>query len=134
MKKVPLYKLRLLFRTAVLCAVLAGLLFSCGEGIRLFPFPAAETAKNNRSYQNFGDKISYQFYAPRFEDAQGNLKIKSQRNSQQHHLWLENGAANNPPFSAAIITKQFQHLVLSANLKRILLSESGESRAPPFEV
>ena len=134
MKKVPVQKIRLIFRTVVLCAVLSGLLFSCGEGIRLFPFPAVEKTKNDRNKLNFEDKILYQFNAPRFEDTQGNFKTKSQRNSQHQHQWTENGAVNNPPFSLIVTGKPSKHSTLSANLKRILYSESGESRAPPFRV
>ena len=74
MKKVPIQKFQFLFRAAVLCAVLTGLLFSCGEGIRLFPFPETETTKNDFSQLNFENKIPYQFNVHRLEDKPGNLK------------------------------------------------------------
>ncbi len=91
MKKVPNKKFQLLFRTIVLCSVLSGLLFSRGEGIRLFPFPEAEPTKNDLSQLNFENEIPYQYNIHRFEDRQGNQKTKSQRNSQNHYF-IESGA------------------------------------------
>lgn len=131
MKKVPNRKFQIIFRAFVLCLVLSGLLFSCGEGIRLFPFPANETTKNNSHQLNVEDKIFYQYNVHRFEDRQGNHKTKSQRNSQ-HHYWIENGKLNNSAFLVSKTWKIFNLPFAAENLKLPLFSESGESRAPPF--
>jgi hypothetical protein len=117
MRRVPNKKNQIIFRTLVLCLVLCGLLFSCGEGIRLFPFPATETSKNDSVH--------------RFEDRQGNHKTKSQRGSQ-HHYWIENGKLNNSAFLISKTRQIFNHSFAAENLKLPFFSESGESRAPPF--
>ncbi|CAN5682000.1 hypothetical protein BH20ACI4_BH20ACI4_09110 [soil metagenome] len=131
MKKVPIQKFRLLFRTAVLCAVLTGLLFSCGEGIRLFPFPEAETPENDLSQLNFENKIPYQFNIHRLEDRQGSFKTKSQRNTQNHYL-IESGAISDSIFRISNDREKFNFPTAAENLKLPLFSESGESRAPPL--
>ena len=133
MKKVPIQRLQLLFRTAVLCAVLTGLLFSCGEGIRLFPFPATETTKNDSSQLNFENKFPYQFNIHRLEDRQGSFTTKSQRNNQNHYF-IESGAVGDSIFRVLTTGTKFNFPTVTANLKLPLFSESGDSRAPPFTV
>ncbi|MGI9055003.1 MAG: hypothetical protein ACR2F2_04285 [Pyrinomonadaceae bacterium] len=131
MKKVPIQKFQIIFRTAVLCALLTGLLFSCGEGIRLFPFPEAETTENEFSQLNFENKISYQFNIHRLEERQGNHKTKSQRNSQNHYF-IESGAISDSIFRISNDRKKFNFPTAAEDLKSPLFSESGESRAPPL--
>ena len=133
MKKVPIQKFQFLFRAAVLCAVLTGLFFSCGEGIRLFPFPETETTKNDFSQLNFENKIPYQFNVHRLEDKPGNCKTKSQRNSQNHY-WIEAGTINNSVFSFSKTRTKINFPSAAKNLKLPLFTESGESRAPPFTI
>jgi hypothetical protein len=131
MKRVPNKKFQKFFRTALLCGVLFGLLFSCGEGIRLFPFPANETTKNDSPQLNAEDKILYQYNIHRLEERQGNQKTKSQRSSQ-HHYWIENGRLNNSAFLISKTWKIFKFPSVGKSLKLPLFFESGESRAPPF--
>ena len=131
MKKVPIQKFQFLFRAAVLCAVLTGLLFSCGEGIRLFPFPETETTKSDLSQLNFENEIPYQFNLHRFEDRQENHKTKSQRNSQ-NHFWIQDGLLNDSVFRISITGKKNNFPTVAKILKFPLSSESGESRAPPL--
>lgn len=132
-KKVPNRKIQKIFRALVLGGVLIGLLFSCGEGIRLFPFPAKETTQNDSSQLNPENKIQYQYNIHRFEDRQGNHKTKSQRNSQNHY-WIENGKLNNSAFLVSKRLKKFNFPPAFKILKLPFFSESGESRAPPFMV
>lgn len=58
------------FTAIILLNVLAGLLFSCGEGVRLLPFPSAEIAGNSRSQLKETKKIPYQRNILRFDSAQ----------------------------------------------------------------
>ena len=131
MKKVPIQKFQFLFRAAILCALLSGLLFSCGEGIRLFPFPEIETAKNDSSQLNFENKIPYQFNIHRLDDGQGNQKTKSQRNLQ-HHYWIEGGTVSSSGFYISKTWKIFDFPNVAENLKLPFFTESGDSRAPPL--
>jgi hypothetical protein len=133
MKKVPVQKFQLISRTIVLCAVLTGLLFSCGEGIRLFPFPATETTKNDLSQLNFKNKIPYQFNIHRLEDRQGNHKTKSQRNFPNHYF-IESGAISDSIFRVLTTRIKFSFPTAAENLKLPLFFESGESRAPPLSI
>lgn len=131
MKKVSHNQFQTLFRAVVLCAVLSGLLFSCGEGIRLLPFPATETGKNNSSQLNVEDKILYQYNVHRFEERQGNQKTKSQRNSQNHYL-IEDTIPNDSVFRLLVTGNKLDFPASFENLKLPHFSKSGESRAPPF--
>lgn len=121
----------LLFRVCLLNCVLTGLLFSCGEGIRLLPFPATETTKNNSSQLNVKDKILYQYNVHRFEERQGNQKTKSQHNYQNHY-WIKDGYLHHS--EPRLLTAQKKIVFPSSfeNLKLPLFSKSGASRAPPF--
>lgn len=56
------------FRALFLFGVFAGLLFSCGEGIRLFPFPVIERGLEWKS----SAPVSYQKNVCRFETRQEN--------------------------------------------------------------
>lgn len=133
MKKVPVQKFQMLFRTVILYALFGGLLFSCGEGIRLFPFPKAETAKNDSLKWNSENKIPYQFNIHRLEDNQGNFKTKFQR-SPQNHYWIEDSNLNDSEFRLLKAREKINFPALSENIKLPLFSKSGESRAPPFYI
>lgn len=62
----------------LLIGVFFGLLFSCGEGIQLFPFsePDIRNKENELFYK--GDKIPYQLSLHRFENTSVNLFNKQQ--------------------------------------------------------
>lgn len=132
MKKAAPKKIDFLFRLCLLNCVLTGLLFSCGEGIRLFPFPETEPATVNRTNLDIGDKIPYQINVHRLEDSQGSVKTKSQRGSQ-HHYWVEDGILIDSTLSLKRPWKKFNFAASSENLKLPLFSRPGESRAPPFD-
>jgi hypothetical protein len=59
-----------------LFTVFAGLLFSCGEGVRLFPFPLAEIGQKDLSPLKDGKEPNYQENIHRFENKQENYQSK----------------------------------------------------------
>lgn len=133
MKTVPLRikKYRLIFRAAVLCAVLIGLLVSCGEGIQLFPFPATETSTGNNTFLSSENEIVYQFNAHRFEDfGQKYQKTKSQPDNF-HSFLFDNFDLFKPLFLESISNKDAGNFAVSTIFKPPLFSKSGEGRAPP---
>lgn len=134
MKKVPIQikKYRMIFRAAVLCALLIGLLISCSEGIRLFPFPAPEISTADESIQNPEIEIAYQFNAHRFEDfGRKNQKTKSQPDN--FHQFSIGNSDLFKSFSFGLISKkEVVNLTVSVAFKPPLFSKSGEGRAPPF--
>ena len=120
----------MIFRAAVLFAVLSGLLFSCSEGIRLFPFPFTENQAATDAFES--PEIAYQFSTHRFEDLS---QAKHETESQPDHLlpfWLGSSALFETP-SAHLISER--KTMILPNWKMFELPEfsaSGESRAPPF--
>ncbi len=133
MKKVPNRKFQKIFRAIVLCGVLTGLLFSCGEGIRLFPFPFAETAKSDLSNLNFENKLPYQINILRLEDGQKKFKTKS-RHNDQHQFPIESGFRNDAALQFSETPLFLSFSSAAEQLKLPFFSESGDSRAPPFTV
>jgi len=132
MKKVSTQKYLIIFRAVVLFAVLSGLLFSCSEGIRLFPFPISESSTANDTLQNSEAEITYQFNAHRFEDlSRANHKTES-RSDYFLHFWIGNSGLFKS-FSTQLIFEQKTKLSpIWKTFKLPEFSGSGESRAPPF--
>ena len=134
MKKVSTQKYLIIFRAAILFAVLSGLLFSCSEGIRLIPFPVTENSTANDKFQTSETEITYQFNAHRFEDlSQANHKTESQTNYFLH-FWFDSSNLFRSISTRLISERKTK---LSPIWKRFKLPEfsgSGESRAPPFAV
>lgn len=134
MQKVSAPKYLIIFRAAVLLAVLSGLLFSCSEGIRLFPFPVSENQTATDTFQTPENEITYQFNAHRFEDfSRANHKTESQTNYFLH-FWIGNSNLFKS-FSTRLISER--KTKISAVWKTFKLPEfsgSGEGRAPPFAV
>ena len=62
-----LKNLHSLLRALSLYSVMAALLFSCGEGIRLFPFPVEETDQGTALRTVDGEGIQYEENVPRIE-------------------------------------------------------------------
>lgn len=123
-----------LFRAVLLTGVLAGLLFSCGEGIRLFPFPPEAAATNENSGWKSGGAPVYQKNLHRFETKQGNQPSKIQR-GQQHLYWA---TAAGAPFQPAPRLSFSSHRAANVSadsgiFKSRLFSLVGAGRAPPFE-
>ena len=130
MKNISVKNCQSAFRAVLLFGVLAGLLFSCGEGISLLPFPASPTAEDSPSKLNNKDEIPYQFNVLRYESGQGNYKSKSER-SNPHH-WFGGFARNNLAFLCSA-NRQVTDFSPDAKIfKSLLFSDSPGSRAPPF--
>ena len=131
MKQVFRKYFQLFFRSALLLGVLAGLFFSCGEGVRLFPFPMSEAAKNTHPNLDDGGRIPYQFNVHRFENSQGNFQSKSQRDNQ--HQYGANGGdlLNDAPFVIAANIRRGDFEPCLGVLKSRLFLSSRASRAPP---
>jgi hypothetical protein len=72
-------KFRLWFRAVVLFVVFAGLLFSCGEGIRLCPFAFTEAQQTASSNLQNDEERDYEKNLHRFENSCANSQSKSQR-------------------------------------------------------
>src|SRR5687767_12363155 len=98
MPKTCLPKQQSFYRAALLMGVLAGLLFSCGEGVRLLPFPAAE---NTTSQFKSGGDINYQKNLHRFENNAGKYQSKLQRDNLKHYRTDASHALPPAPFSAS---------------------------------
>lgn len=131
MKKVSTQIYFQIFRAAVLYAVLCGLLFSCGEGIRLFPFPAPELSTANQTFLIFETEIPYQYNAHRFEKNQGNQNSKSQTDNS-NHFWLTNGHLKTQAVFISTAKRENDNFSFRETIKLPQFSESGKSRAPPL--
>jgi hypothetical protein len=117
------------FRFAIMLSVFAALLFSCGEGIRLFPFPEEFSPNQNAKFKN-GGGFDYQKNIHRFENKQGNNQLKVKRDSDEF-----SAKGFNAPFAvtkfAALDLSDKNSFFNSARLKSRLLPASLKSRAPP---
>jgi hypothetical protein len=120
------------FRAAVLFGVLAGLLFSCGEGIRLFPFPPATAAARglNSEWKNGGEN-DYQKNVHRFENTCVNCHSKIQRG--EHHKPLADvyHAPNRRNLLDAAVCCKIDFSFNPRFFKSRLIAVAGGSRAPP---
>lgn len=135
MKKVPIQikKYQLIFRAAVLCAVLVGLLISCGEGIQLFPFPATEISTGNKAFLSSENEIAYQFNAHRFEDfGKKHQRTKSQPDNL-HPFLRDNSDLFKSFYFESTSNKEAGNFAISITFKPPLFSKSGEGRAPPSD-
>ena len=122
---------RVLLRAVLLSGVLAGLLFSCGEGIRLFPFPP-QAAPNKHSGLATGEAVGYQKNIHRFETKQENCRSKIQRDNEHHYLTNGYGAFYNTPFPRFSPARQARVLFNTRFFKSRLSAFLGAGRAPPF--
>lgn len=121
--------------------VLAGLLFSCGEGVRLFPFPpetgAATQNKHSGAWKS-GERLGYQKNIHRFESRQENRQSKIRRGDNQPprqplHYWTNayNTANNAPHLAASGFVGKTAAAFRARLFKSNPFSVSGASRAPP---
>jgi hypothetical protein len=112
------------------------LLFSCGEGIRLFPFPPVEQSSNvNSGWKNDGE-ISYQKNAPRFEnkkESQSKLKREG-GDPASHHRAGGFGSPEYGAFSAPAISRRVDVSFARPPVKSILVVQSTGSRPPPVSI
>lgn len=129
MPKPSLLSHKAVFRAVVLFGVLTGLLFSSGEGIRLFPFPAFGAAQNEKSFLNGGEGTDYQKNVFRFEKGEGSFS-KIQRSARDH--WANFRLPQKSAiFKLAVIFQSDSDLISKVFKSRFILQSSG-SRAPPF--
>jgi|SRR5215213_9630008 len=119
-----------LFRAFLLSGVMIGLLFSCGEGIRLFPFPSAAAQNKNSKLQSDG-QVGYQKNAHRFENKPDNYLSKIQRDNQTHYCTNRFDALDNAPPLVVSNSLEIGVLFNSRFLKSSLFASFGASRAPP---
>ena len=124
-----LQKYQFIFRAVLLCGVLTGLLFSCGEGIRLFPFPPSEITRNPNFKWRSEEKIGYQENVHRFETKQ-EKQSKFQRDNPHQGTDVYQ-ALNDSPFIAAGALFKPNLSVEFQTAKSVKIVESGSSRAPP---
>ncbi|HEX9961557.1 MAG TPA: hypothetical protein VGB00_11525 [Pyrinomonadaceae bacterium] len=117
-------------RAVLLLGVLAGLLFSCGEGIRLFPFPPEATENKNSGWKS-GETIVYQKNLHRFENKQSGNHSKTQRDDPHQYWTSPYRAAGEAPLSFFSSAREIDVLFDSAAFKSTLFYFSGGSRAPP---
>jgi len=125
-------KYQLILRAVLLIGVLAGLLFSCGEGIRLFPFPPAETSNQHSEWKSEA-AVGYQKNIHRLESRQGNQSSKIQRHHEPPPFGTNGYHA--PPGARLFSFSNFCEssvLFNSRFFKSRLFSFSGASRAPPL--
>jgi hypothetical protein len=134
---------RISLRAVLLIGVLAGLLFSCGEGIRLFPFPPETAAAQNghSGAWKSGDRVGYQKNLHRFESGrQENPQSKIRRGDNQpqpsrQHFWANAyNPLNGAPYlavSAAAAAGETGVSFRARFFKSNPFSLSGASRAPP---
>jgi hypothetical protein len=126
-----LNKFRLGCRAFGLVVVFAGLLFSCGEGIRLIPFPGAEMAQSPASGLQIDEEHDYEKSFLRFENNQTNFQSKSQRGNLQHHWAGASGSFDRPPFTGLPALFQTGGSVNPQIFTSRLNSAFPGSRAPP---
>jgi hypothetical protein len=120
-------KITICLRTVLLFGLLNGLLFSCGEGIRLLPFPPVETSYELRT----GSDGNYQKNIHRIESQPSNAQFKYQRESDDHWAYFEN---SRPDFLRSGLTDEPQtdFPVRSPFSRSPLLPANIGSRAPPI--
>ena len=124
-------KHHLSFRLAVFFGVFGGLLFSSGEGIRLFPFPPAEvSAEKPASVRKSETGNAYQKNFHRFENEQASQKAKNQRVNPRAKAETFNVACFAPRFAPTNLPAADSFLSGEIAVKRFLRASMG-SRAPP---
>lgn len=121
-------------RAIVLLGVLVGLLFSCGEGIRLLPFPSAEISFGSISGWMDESRISYQKNAPRLENKKENHSKHKRENSTSHLTGGcdFSGSFNNSLTSTLAISSKKFFSFRRSSVQSILIAQSGGSRPPPL--
>lgn len=120
-----------LVRAVLLFGLLNGLLFSCGEGIRLFPFPNSEAASQIEFETKLNNGSDYEKNFHRFENQFANYQQKNQQNNCNH--WLNNGSlvknlSKKPTIIASKTSSSFQ----ADSIISRLTDQNLGSRAPPL--
>lgn len=131
MKRFFSKKLSICVRTVLLIGLLNGLLFSSGEGIRLFPFPGFEISQSpNFEYQN-NQKQNYEKNFHRFENRSQTYQLKAQKNPDAHSIIF---ASSLKCFvSIGLNAPQIKRFPEQQNIYRSqLFKRNSHSRAPPL--
>lgn len=132
MQKMFPVKFRIVFRAALFSVVFVGLLFSCGEGIRLCPFPMAETAQNNPFQLKNSQERNYEKNIHRFENAKANSQLKSQRENRQPYWANVYNALENLSFLGLSDCSEINTTFDSQTFQSRAAFASIRSRAPPI--
>jgi hypothetical protein len=120
-----------LVRAVLLFGLLNGLLFSCGEGIRLFPFPTSEAASQIEFETKINNGTDYEKNFHRFENQFANYQQKNQQNNSNH--WLNNGSLIKSLSEKSKVISSKTDSTFHADLIISRLSDqSFGSRAPPL--
>lgn len=120
-----------LVRAVLLFGLLNGLLFSCGEGIRLFPFPNSEAASQIEFETKLNNGTDYEKNFHRFENQFANYQQKNQQNNCNH--WLNNESLvknpiDKPSGNLSKIDSAFHTYLIISRLS----DQNLGSRAPPL--
>jgi hypothetical protein len=117
-------------RAVILAGLLAGLLFSSGEGVHLFPFPSAEAAQNLNPRADGGEKIQYQKNAPRVEKNQ--QKYESRLKDGQDASAAGHSFRNEPRLERLSAAQLHGHFHQPHLLRSQLFAIPIRGRAPPI--
>lgn len=119
-------------RRALFIGVFLGLLFSCGEGIRLFPFSDGVKGKAGYEFIDKSETIYYQLSVHRFENSSVNFAAKQQLKQFQPLPFLP----KTKWLPRLVVGKAAAQLwfLSSDNIKRQFYYGVISSRAPPFKL
>ena len=100
-------------RKVLILGVLAGLIFSCAEGIRLLPFPPPGAADGADTFSSSSTGAEHLSYIKSFESGRGSISSRSKR-SIDTHFPSSAVPASIPPFQAvAAAPNRLAHIFLS---------------------
>lgn len=117
-------------RALSLFCVMAALLFSCGEGIRLFPFPVQVSDQNTALGYSGGERIQYEENAPRIERSRENDENGDRSvGRDQHNAYI---AGSGITFSgAASVTDTATDVTFRSVFDSLQIASRLHGRAPP---
>lgn len=123
--------MRRIFSATLFLNLFAALLFSCGEGIRLLPFPTSENAGNSQKLHK-KNKIPYQPNVLRLDNFTSKNQTKIQRDSQQKFYFGDFINSENLSFFSSGKLCKSRSLFNENRFRSQFLLNSKSSRAPPF--
>ena len=123
--------MRKIFSATLLLNLFAALLFSCGEGIRLLPFPISENTGNFQQLHK-KNKIPYQPNILRFDNFTSKNQTKIQRDSQQKFYFGDSINSENLSFFSSGKFCKSKSLFDENRFRSQFLLNPKSSRAPPF--
>lgn len=117
-------------RALVLYGVLAGLLFSCGEGVRLFPFPVEKAVGTGSFGTDDGQRIQYEENAPRVEKGSEKKEDGSPDDGSDAQLALLN-AGRSPILDRGILPAPADGISGPVVFYPLKFVSGLQGRAPP---